>query len=1184
MAQYDIILNQNISAAGVEYEAVSINLSKGDLLSANLSQDPTVLSAGTDGYVLSRDDATTTGLKWIANASTNYYLSNVVVNSIDDVDFIISGGTDIEGIDFSHTHAWADITSGVPTYDNYQGWNLSVEGTNEGTINNTTPLNFVGTGDVTVSYSSGTLTINNPVVSEFSDYGTDTQVPYMNGTNDFSYSSNLVFTGTSLNITGNVDVSDTLTVNTIEDHSGDTTTINNNTDIVGDLDVSGSFTVDTIDDSGAGSLSINSNTDITGSLDVSTDLSASTIKLTTGATDGYYLKSDSSGNGTWAAVAASQVYKGTWDASTNTPTLADGTGTSGWYYRVTTAGTQDLGSGNITFSVGDDVSYNGSTWERIPAATITGNALTKTDDTNVTLTLGGSPSTALVDATSITVGWSGTLADGRIESASDWNEAYSNRITSLTTTGTSGPASLSSNVLNIPEYTYTHPTEAGDDINIDTTALTGATVISDLDLNITTNTLGHVTDANGTVSTRNITLSDLGYTGATDANKYVHPTYSSDDFSIDSTVLSGATVISDIDINITTNSTGHVTDANGSINTRDLTLSDLGYTGDANANAYTHPTYNGDDFDIDTGALSGATVISDLDINLTTDATGHVVDANATVSTRNITLANLGYTIPYQTLSWNDTNGNLTISGTGGNTVDLDGRYLTSATNSYLSGVNTSDLSSVDFTITNGSDVSNIDFRPAWGDVTSKPTLDNYVGWDLYVDTSTLRDTITSREDLKFVGGDEITLAYSTSPNTITITGTNNYLTGVSGSGDGSVTFTRDGLSNLTWDSSHTHSEYDNYQYWTLFIEDSLEDNINSGHEVNFIGGTDISIDYDSAGTTDNDITINYTGSGGSVYQGWELFIDDVSKGNISSTEQVNFKGGSNISLSYGDEVIKDNDITIDYTGISGSGSSSQIAYWSGTDTLTSDSALQFDGTTLDVVADGYISGSLSIGTDSPTNQADTKFVIYGGTGLGTSKGVAAFRRDDAPLNGSTIGYLASFQRINNTTAAWYLGADTSTNAILASNNSDIRIGKDYLGTFTENMRIEVGGDVGIGVVLPDTKLHVDGDVKADDFVMSSDPRLKNIEDTEVNGLDLVRQMNPVLYKWKDKKDNYTHIGFLTNEIEKIRPELVTTLKSGYQALSYSKITAINTAGIKDLNKKVETIEQELKELKNGSS
>lgn len=41
-------------------------------------------------------------------------------------------------------------------------------------------------------------------------------------------------------------------------------------------------------------------------------------------------------------------------------------------------------------------------------------ALTKTDDTNVTLTLGGAPTTALLAATSITVGWTGTLAAARL--------------------------------------------------------------------------------------------------------------------------------------------------------------------------------------------------------------------------------------------------------------------------------------------------------------------------------------------------------------------------------------------------------------------------------------------------------------------------------------------------------------------------------------------------------------------------------------------------------------------------------------------------------------------------------------------------------------------------------------------------------------------------------------------------
>ena len=57
---------------------------------------------------------------------------------------------------------------------------------------------------------------------------------------------------------------------------------------------------------------------------------------------------------------------------------------------------------------------------------------------------------------------------------------------------------------------------------------------------------------------------------------------------------------------------------------------------------YSHPTHPGDDASIDTGALTGATVISDLDFNITTDTLGHVTDANATVATRSITAVDVG--------------------------------------------------------------------------------------------------------------------------------------------------------------------------------------------------------------------------------------------------------------------------------------------------------------------------------------------------------------------------------------------------------------------------------------------------------------------------------------------------------------------------------------------------------------
>jgi hypothetical protein len=58
-------------------------------------------------------------------------------------------------------------------------------------------------------------------------------------------------------------------------------------------------------------------------------------------------------------------YQGVWNASTNTPTLTDGTGSTGDVYRVSVSGSQNLGSGSISFNVGDYVILNSSlVWEK----------------------------------------------------------------------------------------------------------------------------------------------------------------------------------------------------------------------------------------------------------------------------------------------------------------------------------------------------------------------------------------------------------------------------------------------------------------------------------------------------------------------------------------------------------------------------------------------------------------------------------------------------------------------------------------------------------------------------------------------------------------------------------------------------------------------------------------------------
>ena len=60
-------------------------------------------------------------------------------------------------------------------------------------------------------------------------------------------------------------------------------------------------------------------------------------------------------------------YQGIWNASTNTPTLADGVGNVGDQWIVGTAGTANLGSGPIAFALGDFAIYNSSNvWQDVP--------------------------------------------------------------------------------------------------------------------------------------------------------------------------------------------------------------------------------------------------------------------------------------------------------------------------------------------------------------------------------------------------------------------------------------------------------------------------------------------------------------------------------------------------------------------------------------------------------------------------------------------------------------------------------------------------------------------------------------------------------------------------------------------------------------------------------------------------
>lgn len=94
------------------------------------------------------------------------------------------------------------------------------------------------------------------------------------------------------------------------------------------------------------------------------------------------------------ATSVLRGYKGEWNASLNTPTIIDGTGINLDTYVVSVAGSQDLGSGIISFVVDDVVIYINDVWTLA-------NEVTSESITNIFSSL-SAPQLFNPDATAVT--------------------------------------------------------------------------------------------------------------------------------------------------------------------------------------------------------------------------------------------------------------------------------------------------------------------------------------------------------------------------------------------------------------------------------------------------------------------------------------------------------------------------------------------------------------------------------------------------------------------------------------------------------------------------------------------------------------------------------------------------------------------------------------------------------------
>ena len=126
-------------------------------------------------------------------------------------------------------------------------------------------------------------------------------------------------------------------------------------------------------------------------------------------------------------------YKGTWNASTNSPTLVSSVGTKGDYYVVSVSGSTNL-NGITDWVVGDWCVFNGSVWQKVDNSEViyVSNVATGTGLTGGPITTTG---TIALANTAVTAGSYGTAsqvsqvtinAQGQITSAANVAIAIAN--------------------------------------------------------------------------------------------------------------------------------------------------------------------------------------------------------------------------------------------------------------------------------------------------------------------------------------------------------------------------------------------------------------------------------------------------------------------------------------------------------------------------------------------------------------------------------------------------------------------------------------------------------------------------------------------------------------------------------------------------------------------------------------
>ena len=150
------------------------------------------------------------------------------------------------------------------------------------------------------------------------------------------------------------------------------------------------------------------------------------------------------------AAAGAVTYEGTWNASTNTPTLTSSVGTQGEYYVVSVAGSTNL-NGITDWQPGDWAIFNGSVWEKVDNT----DAVTSVNGQTGTVVLtaanvGAVANTTFVNATGLLTGGGQLTGNVALDLTNvpiaNVTGGVANTVEIIAGTGLTGGGNLSANV------------------------------------------------------------------------------------------------------------------------------------------------------------------------------------------------------------------------------------------------------------------------------------------------------------------------------------------------------------------------------------------------------------------------------------------------------------------------------------------------------------------------------------------------------------------------------------------------------------------------------------------------------------------------------------------------------------------------------------------------------------------